>query len=100
MSVMMIQAEIKPEYVEELEQSAAAMFAALAATGPSGVRYASCRFDDGVTFVALLEVEVGTENPLPGIAEFRDFQAGLEHWTAAPPRVHQITVVGSYRLFG
>ena len=32
-----------------------------------GIRYASVKLEDGVTFLALLEVEDGVENPLPGL---------------------------------
>ncbi|MFJ4829257.1 hypothetical protein ACIP79_04900 [Streptomyces sp. NPDC088747] len=29
-----------------------------------------------------LEIADGVENPLPGIEEFREFQAGLKEWPA------------------
>ena len=47
----------------------------------------------------LLEVEDGTENPLPSVPAFREFQAGLKSWLAEPPVPEQLTVVGSYNLF-
>jgi hypothetical protein len=99
MTVMMLRATVKDEHVAEVEEAATKMFAAIEAAGLDGVRYASCRAADGVTYVALLELEDGIENPLPTIPEFRTFQAALPQWLAGPPTPEQLTVVGSYRLF-
>src|SRR5882724_9314954 len=99
MSVLMVRAEVKPETVAEVEAAAEKMFAAIEQAQPAGVRYAACKLSDGVTFVALLEVADGIENPLPALAEVRDFQAGLKDCLAGPPAPNQMTVVGSYRLF-
>ena len=51
------------------------MFAAIEAARPEGLHYSSWCSSDGVTFVALLALDEGVENPLPAIAEFQDFQA-------------------------
>jgi hypothetical protein len=99
MNTMMLHATVKPECVTDVESAVQEMFAAIDAAAPDGVRYASCRSSDGVSFVALLALDEGIENPLPAIAEFRDFQANLGQWLAAPPVPDQMTVVGSYRLF-
>lgn len=99
MSVLMIRAKVKPESVEQVEASASAMFAAIEKAQPQGVRYASCKLPDGVTFVALLEVEDGIDNPLSAMPEFAEFQDNLKSWVAEPPEPESMTVVGSYRLF-
>jgi hypothetical protein len=99
MNTMMLQATVKPECVADVDAAVRTMFAAIEAAQPGGVHYSSCRSSDGVTFVALLALDEGVENPLPTIAEFRDFQAGLGTWLAAPPVPDQMTVVGSYRMF-
>jgi hypothetical protein len=75
------------------------MFAAIRRAQPEGIRYASCRLADGVTCVALLEVDDGVENPLPALPEFRELQESLSGWVAEPPTPEQLTVVGSYRFF-
>ncbi|MCT9006320.1 hypothetical protein [Streptomyces rhizosphaerihabitans] len=59
-------------------------------------RDASYRLPDGVTYVARLELADGTENPLPAIAEFREFRAGLRNWMAGPPAVEHFEVRGAY----
>ena len=98
-TMLMLQATVRPECVAELEAAARNMFAAIEAVRPEGLHYSSWHSSDGVTFVALLALDEGVENPLPAIAEFQDFQAGLGTWLAAPPVPDQMTVVGSYGMF-
>lgn len=100
MSVLMVQAKVKPESVSELEAAAQRMFAAMRREQLQGIRYTSLRLADGETFVALLEVDDSVDNPLPGLPEFQEFQQGLQGWVAAPPEAGPATVVGSYRFFG
>ena len=56
-------------------------------------------FPDGETFVALLQLDDGVENPLPGFPEFREFLEGVEASRAEPANVQPMTVIGSYRMF-
>lgn len=99
MSVMMIRAKVKEERVADVEAAATAMFSAIERARPEGVRYASCRIADSATFVILLQLEEGTENPLTAVPEFGEFQANLRDWIAEPPVTERATVVGSYNLF-
>ena len=99
MNVLMVRAKVKAESVTEAEAAAEKMFAAIEQAQPEGVRYASCKLADGVTFVALLQLDEGVENPLPAIPEFREFQASLKDWVDGPPTPEELTVVGSYGLF-
>jgi hypothetical protein len=99
MNVMMLRAKVRAESVAEVEAAATSMFAAIDAAQPQGVRYASCRLPDGVTFVVLLALEDGTDNPLAAVPAFTEFQANLKQWIAEPPIPEQLHVVGSYRLF-
>jgi hypothetical protein len=99
MSVTMIRATIRPDRVADIEAEAQKMFAAINEARPIGVRYASCRVADTDTFVVLLAIEDGLENPLAEVAAFRAFQGGLGDAMAGPPAVEQLDVVGSYRLF-
>jgi len=96
MTVLMVRSTVKPEFTADLEAALQKMFTAIEKAQPAGVRYASYRLPDGVTYVAQLELEDGIENPLPAIAEFRDFQAGLKDWLAGPPVAEHFEVRGSY----
>lgn len=95
----MVQAKVKAERVADVDEAARTMFAAIERAQPTGVRYASCRLSDGVTYVALLELDDGVENPLLALPEFRAFQDNIKQWIAEPPTPQPLTVVGSYRLF-
>jgi hypothetical protein len=99
MSVMMVRAKVKPESVADVEAAATSMFAAIDAAQPQGVRYASCQLPDGETFVVLLALADGTDNPLASVPAFTEFQQNLAQWIAEPPIPEQLRVVGTYRLF-
>jgi hypothetical protein len=75
------------------------MFAAIEQARPRDVRYASCRLADGATFVILLNLEDGIENPLPTLPACREFQETLKDGLAEPPIREQLTVIGAYRIF-
>jgi hypothetical protein len=99
MNILMVRSKVKTTHVTEVEAGIKRLFAALHQAQPEGIRYASCRLADGVTYVALLEIDEGVDNPLPTLPEFREFQENLKTWMAEPPTGEQLTVSGSYRLF-
>jgi hypothetical protein len=99
MSVLTVRATLKEEHVADAEAAVKRMFAAIERERLEGIRYASVRLEDGVTFLALLEVEDGMENPLAGLPEAQEFYASLPGWHAGPPEVGPATVIGSYRFF-
>lgn len=99
MTVLMIRSKVRAEYAAEAEAGVKRLFAAVERAQPQGIRYASTRLPDGETYVALLEIEEGVENPLPGLPEFLEFGENLKKWQVEPPVPEQLTVVGSYRLF-
>jgi hypothetical protein len=97
MTVKVITYKTKPENADENERLIGAVYAELAKERPEGLRYATFRLDDGVSFVhvALLEGEV---NPLSTSAAFGEFQADIGTRLAEGPVPTDATVVGSYRL--
>jgi len=90
----------KPDQADRNQQLVERVFEELAATDPGGVRYATFRLADGVTFVhiASLERDDGS-NPLGETAAFKEFQRELPGRCAEPPAPQDATVVGSYRFF-
>jgi hypothetical protein len=80
----MVRAKIKADKAAELEKATKEMFTAIGATQPQGVRYASCKLPNGVTYVIFLELDDDENNPLPLVPAFRDFQANLK--TGSPSR--------------
>jgi len=99
MNVLMVRSRVKTESVAAIEAALRAMFSAIQEARPQGIRYASFRLPDGVTYVAWLELDDGAENPLPSLPAFREFQEHLKNWLAEPPVVEPLMVIGSYRFF-
>jgi len=100
MSVMLLHQKVKDACVEEAEAAARELFAALARVQPEGLRYASTRVADSSTFVAVIELADGSEDPRPAIPEFARFLEQVKDWADGPPVIEQLDVVGSYNLFG
>jgi hypothetical protein len=99
MSVQMAQAKIKTESVSDVREATKKMFAAINAAQPEGIRYASLLLADGETFVAMVQVDDGVENPIPRYPEFRELQEIVDSSRAEPTSVQSWSVIGSYRLF-
>jgi hypothetical protein len=85
--------------VAEVEEAIGALMAAVAEAAPAGTRYAATRLADGVTFMLLLELDAGVENPLPAIPGARAFQQRMPAWAIDPPAPQPVAVLGSYGLF-
>lgn len=75
-----------------------AVFEELRACAPQGLRYASYRLADGVTFVHLATLETRDDNPLATLPSFKAFQAGIKERCVEPPVVVELSLVGSYGL--
>jgi hypothetical protein len=99
MNVLMAQAKLKTDRVPEVREASQKLFAALNEAQPEGVRYAWVLFPDGETFAALVQVDDGVENPIPGFPEFRELQESTNDAIAEQAEVQALTIVGSYRLF-
>jgi hypothetical protein len=98
MSQVMVRYRVKPEKVAENEELVRAVYAELAASEPAGLRYATFKLPDGVTFVHV--AEHGDDNPLPKLASFQRFQEAIGARCDEPPAPAALTEIGSYRLFG
>jgi hypothetical protein len=98
MAVLMVRSKIRAEAVGDVDTAVEGLFAAIHQAQPEGIRYMSCRLPDGVTYVALLALDEGVDNPLPALPEFKEFQENLKKWMAGPPTAEPLTVVGSYRF--
>ena len=98
---VMVRYTVKPDRAEENERLVREVYEELHRNGPEGIRYATFRLADGVTFVHVASVETddGT-NPLADVAAFGRFQAAVGERCAVAPVVTELTEVGSYRLLG
>ena len=93
MNVLMVRAKIKEEDVAGARAAIEKVIQALEQAQPAGVRYASCLLSDGVTFVALLELEDDGGHPLRGFPAYQEMverlgHLGLSHSTPQPTSLH------------
>jgi hypothetical protein len=87
----------RPEAADENQRLVERVYAQLAAEDPGGLRYATFRLADGVTFVHVSVVE-GDVNPLSRSSAFAEFQRGIAERCVEPPALSEVTLVGSYGL--
>jgi hypothetical protein len=99
MNLLMVRARLKEENVADAKAATEKVIQALEQERPADVRYASSVLNDGVTFVALLEMEPGQEHPLRTFPAYVEMIENLKQWYAEPPTVEYMTVIGSYQLF-
>ena len=97
MAVTIVQYRTRPERADENQQLVEAVFRELHATAPRGLRYASYRLDDGVSFVhvAAVDDDAGA-NPLTGTPAFGDFLRELSDRVEDGPHPSGATLVGEY----
>jgi hypothetical protein len=94
--VKVVRYRTKPEHADANAELVRAVFEELAADGPTGLRDATYRLDDGVTFVHVATIE-GAANPLASSAAFSRFQQGIADRCEEGPIAMDATIVGSYR---
>jgi hypothetical protein len=93
----MVRYRVKRDRVEENEELVRAVYEELGRTRPEGLRYATFKLEDGVSFVHLAETEDG-DNPLSQLTAFREFQTEIADRCDEPPVVTKLDRVGSFRL--
>lgn len=96
MRVLTVRLEIQAEALQEFTVARDKVLTALEEKQPKGIRYTWCAGAEKTSFVGLVEVEDGVENPLPGMEAGKEFLANLQHWVAAPPVREALTVIGTY----
>jgi hypothetical protein len=96
--VKVIQYTTRKDAADENERLVADVFGALADTLPEGLRYATLRLDDGVTFVHVALLDDEAQNPLLTTPAFARFLEHLPSRLEVDPDTHDASIVGSYRL--
>ena len=97
MNVALVRYTTRPDTAEENQRLIEQVFAELRATGPVGLRYATFRLDDGVTFVHVVGLD-GDVDPLRRTAAFGEFQTGIRRRVAGQIEPAEATLVGAYRF--
>jgi hypothetical protein len=101
MKRVLVRYKVKPDRAEENAKYVEKVFAELKNTGPEGLRYATFKLDDGVSFVHIASIETDDgQNPLSESPAFKAFQAEIGERCEEPPVAVDLNEVGSYRFFG
>jgi hypothetical protein len=97
----MVRYRVKPDRASENERYIRKVFEALEREKTVGVRYASFKLDDGVSFVHIAMTEATNGgNPLTTLPEFKAFSADIAERCDELPVTTALTEVGSYNAFG
>jgi hypothetical protein len=98
---IMVRYTVKPDRVEENEGLVRAVYEELHRTRPEGIRYATFRLGDGLSFMHVASVETADgRNPLADVAAFARFQQDIGDRLDGAPVTTEIHEIGSYRLLG
>ena len=96
---LIVRYKVKSDKVDENQKYIRKVFEELHQTRPSGLRYASFRLSDGVSFVHIVSVETNDDrNPLVETPAFESFNAGITDRCEEQPVLTEMTEVGSYRF--
>lgn len=101
MKRVMVRYRVKADRAEENERYIRAVFEELARTKPAGLRYASFKLADGVSFVHVAQVDTADgKNPLFDIDAFKAFSSKIEDRCEEKPESTELFAVGDYGLLG
>ena len=96
----MVSYKLKADRVAENESHVVAVFEALEQAAPAGLRYATFRLGDGVSFVHLVShEEADGSNALTSLPAFKAFAQGIKDRCVEPPVRVELTEIGSYGFF-
>jgi hypothetical protein len=97
---VIVRYKVKPELVGENEQLIRTVFEELARVQPAGLRYASFKLADGVSFVHVASIETPEGNPLTALASFKAFSRDIAARCDEAPVALDAEPIGNYRVFG
>ncbi len=99
MSKVMVRYKVKAEKAAENAAYIRKVFQELEKTQPAGLKYASYKLEDGVSFVHLAVVDTADgKNPLSESPAFKAFQAEIKDRCVEPPVAVELDEIGSYNL--
>ncbi len=96
MKTIMVRYKTSKEHADANEALVKAVFNELRARAPGGLRYATYRLEDGVSFMHIATVEKVNDNPLVSLPAFKAFQKELGERCVEPPVVTELPPVDSY----
>jgi hypothetical protein len=98
MKHVMVRYKVKRDHVARNEELVRAVYDELHEKDPPGLRYATFRLDDGVTFVHFASMENEGPSPLLDVEAFGRFQEAIGERCDEAPVVTELSEIGSFRL--
>ena len=96
MKTIMVKYRTSEAQADTNEALVRAVFDELQSVAPKGIRYASFRLPDKVTFIHVATVESTSDNPLVALTSFKAFQAQIKERCVEQPVVTELSPVGVY----
>jgi quinol monooxygenase YgiN len=100
MRQVMVRYKVKPGRAAENEQLVRAVYEELHRTQPDGLRYATFRLDDGVSFVHVAFEEDDGQRRLFQVEAFKEFQREIADRCDEQPVATELQEIGSFRFTG
>lgn len=101
MKRFLVRYKVKQEMAAKNEEMVRAVYEELRRTMPNGLRYATFKLDDGVSFVHIASIETADDhNPLSDVVAFQKFGEAIKDRCVEPPVAVEMHEVGSYSFFG
>lgn len=100
MKRVMVRYKVKPDQAAENQRLVEAVYANLQRAAPAGLRYATFKQDDGLSFVHIASIETETgESPLPQLPAFQAFLAQIKERCTEPPVAVEVEAIGTYHFW-
>jgi hypothetical protein len=96
MKTIMVRYKTSEAHASTNESLVRAVFDELRSRAPEGLRYASYRLRDGVTFVHIATLQTPDENPLSVLPSFKAFQSQLAERCVEAPLVTELCAIDAY----
>lgn len=100
MTQHLVRYTVKADQVAHNEELLRAVFDELHRVQPPGLRYATFKLDDGVSFIHLVCHDKAEHGPLPHLPSLRAFHDGLRERCDTPPVRTELVELGSFPLLG
>lgn len=99
MKRVMVRYKVKPEQVAENQRLVEQVYTDLERTAPAGLRYATFKQNDGLSFVHIASIETENgESPLPQLPAFQAFLAQIKDRCTEPPVAVELEAIGTYHF--
>ncbi|CAN5780074.1 hypothetical protein BH10CHL1_BH10CHL1_30600 [soil metagenome] len=101
MKRILVRYKVKAEQAHENQRLVEQVYAELQCNAPTGLRYATFKQNDGVSFVHIASIETESgDSPLSELPAFKAFQAQIKDRCVEPPVAIDLEEIGSYDFWG